>query len=46
MGGWIVVHDEGLGLLLRAVDFEGASEFTKPRNTQINFFSMEIFIYY
>jgi len=30
MGGWIVVHGEGVGLLLREVDFGGASEFTKP----------------
>ena len=32
MGGWIVVHEEGVGLLLRGVDFGGASEFTKLRN--------------
>ena len=31
MRGWIVVQ-EGAGLLLRRVDFGGASEFTKPRN--------------
>ena len=30
MGGWIVVHEEGVGLLFRGVDFGGASEFTKP----------------
>ena len=29
MGGWIVVYGEGVGLLLREVDFGGASEFTK-----------------
>ena len=32
MGGWIVVHGEGVGLLLRVVDFGRVSEFTKPRN--------------
>ena len=32
MREWIVVQEEGVGLLLRGVDFGGASEFTKPRN--------------
>ena len=32
MRGWIVVHEEGVGLLLRGVNFGGASEFTKPRD--------------
>ena len=32
MGRWIVVYGEGVGLLLREVDFGGVSEFTKPHN--------------
>ena len=32
MGGRIVVHEEGVGLQLRGVDFGGAAEFTKLCN--------------
>ena len=32
MEGWIGVHEEGVGLVLRGVYFGGASEFTKPCN--------------
>ena len=44
MGGWIVVHGEGVRLLLRAVDFGGHLSLQSHATCKLISFSMEIFI--